>query len=323
MVLSSLRDSSGTQLRLPSVAILLATYNGSARLREQLDSYLAQTCLPTSIVISDDGSVDGTRQIAEAFIAANPGMDITLHDGPGCGAAANFLSLLQRVPEGTTIVAFSDQDDVWLPQKIERGVQALSEVGQGDTPLLYCGCSWECDEDLGNRHLSRKLKVPAGFRHALVQNVAAGNTMMLNRAALQLVRDASREVAEVVVHDWWLYQIISGAGGRIIFDAAPHLLYRQHDGNLIGANRGLRAKMRRLSWLLSGGFRSWNTINIRALEASRDRLTPENRQKLDHFARNRDRSVLVRLMMLRKLGLYRQGVHGSLSLYLAALLGRI
>lgn len=321
--MSGLRETSAARLRLPSVAILLATYNGSARLREQLDSYLAQTCLPTAIVISDDGSVDGTRQVVEAFIAANPGIEITLHDGPGCGAAANFLSLLQRVPEGTEIIAFSDQDDVWLPQKIERGVQALSEAGQGGGPLLYCGCSWECDEDLGNRQLSRRLKVPAGFRHALVQNVAAGNTMMLNRAALQLVQDASKEVTEVVVHDWWLYQIISGAGGQVIFDAAPHLLYRQHDGNLIGANRGLRAKTKRLIWLLSGGFRRWNTINIRALDASRDRLTPENRQKLDLFATNRDRSVLVRLMMLRRLGLYRQGIQGSLSLYLAALLRRI
>lgn len=307
----------------PAVAILLATYNGADRLREQLDSYLTQSYPPQAILISDDGSTDATPRIVRDFIAAHPGVAITLYDGPRRGAAGNFLSLLQRVPETIDIVAFSDQDDVWLPHKIERGVLALRQAETMGAPLLYCGRSWECDDNLGNKRLSRGLKRAAGFGHALVQNVAAGNTMMLNRAALRLTQQASAEAREVVVHDWWLYQIISGAGGRIIFDHEPLLLYRQHGGNLIGANRGLRAKTARLSTLLSGGFRRWNTINIRALQASRERLTPENRSILDRFASDRDRRLLHRLAMPRRIGLYRQGLQGSLSLYLAALLGRI
>jgi hypothetical protein len=189
--------------------------------------------------------------------------------------------------------------------------------------LLYGGCSWECDENLKDRRLSRGLKRPAGFRHALVQNVAAGNTMMLNRAALGLVQKACAEVSEVVMHDWWLYQIVTGAGGQVLFDHEPHLLYRQHSSNLIGANRGLRAKGKRLRLLLSGKFRLWNTVNIRALQASKDRLTPENRRVLERFSKERNGPLLMRLRMLRGLGLYRHGIQGTLSLYLATVLGRI
>lgn len=305
------------------IAILLATYNGAAALRAQLDSYLEQSQPPALILISDDGSSDDTRAIVAAFAAAHPELRIELHDGPRMGAAQNFLSLLRHCPDWIDIAALSDQDDVWLPEKLRRGARALTEAAAPDRCLLYCGRSWECDENLGNRRLSRGLKRPATFRHALVQNLAGGNTMMLNRPALDLLRDASHEARKLVVHDWWIYQIITGTGGRVIFDDAPLLFYRQHGGNLIGANRGLQAKHKRLKMLVSGRFRRWNTVNISALNASAYRLTAENRQILRVFSEERNRSVFRRLRMVWQTGLYRQGMQGSLSLYLAALLRRI
>lgn len=311
------------QSEFPSaaVAILLATYNGGVRLQEQLDSYARQLYLPALILVSDDNSSDNTRDIICSFAQAHPDIRVELRNGPCRGAAQNFLSLLRHVPEGIDIVALSDQDDVWLPDKIQRGVRALQQGGEG--PILYCGRSWECDEDLTNRRLSRGARRPTGFRHALVQNVAGGNTMMLNHAALREVQQASSEARKVVVHDWWIYQLVTGIGGRVIFDNAPLLLYRQHGGNLIGANRGLMAKKKRLGMVFSGRFRRWNTINIQALRASTARLTPENREILEQFARERNHSLLRRLNMVRKVGLYRQGLHGNMSLYLAALMRRI
>ena len=308
----------------PRVAVLLATYNGAAALRAQLDSFAAQSHPPVLLLVSDDGSRDDSCGIVKGFAGANPQIRVDLGTGPCRGAAQNFLSLLRRVPDDIDIVALSDQDDVWLPDKLRRGVRALSNSGPGTrTCLLYCGRSWECDADLGNRRLSRGAKRPASFRHALVQNLAGGNTMMLNRAALDLCRAASPEARKLVVHDWWLYQIITGTGGQVIFDDAPLLLYRQHSGNLIGANRGLEAKKKRLSMLFSGRFRRWNTINIKALTASAHRLTPENRALLEMFARDRDGTLWQRVSMIRRAGLYRQGLQGSLSLYLAALLRRV
>ena len=305
----------------PAVAILLATYNGAENLRAQLQSYVDQSVRPGLVLISDDGSVDDTRQIIAGFSAEHPDLNIVLKNGPRRGAAQNFMSLLCQTPDWVDIVALSDQDDVWLPQKLERGVQALS--GQTSQCQLYCGRTWECDEQLNKLRLSRGLKRPAGFRHALVQNVAGGNTMMLNRTAITLVQEACEEARKVVVHDWWIYQIITGTGGEVIFDTDPQTLYRQHQGNLIGANRGLQAKKKRLLFLVSGRFRRWNTINIHALRASRDRLTPENRRTLECFATERNLSVFRRIGMIRRIGLYRQGISGTLSLYLAALLRRL
>lgn len=307
----------------PRVAILLASCNGAALLREQLDSLATQTYRPGLILVSDDGSTDGTCDIVRSFAAAHPDLDVVLRDGPRRGAAQNFLSLLRHVPDEVDIAAFSDQDDVWLPEKLARGVAALGALDGAREVALYCGRSWECDAQLSRKSLSRGLLRPACFRHALVQNVAAGNTMMMNRATLDLVQAISGETGPVVVHDWWLYQVVSGVGGRVIFDPEPLLLYRQHDRNLIGANRGAKAKGRRLRMMLSGEFRTWNNINIRALRAVRHRLTPENRHVLDTFAEGRNGPVLTRLATLRRTGLYRQGIQGRASLWLAALLRRM
>lgn len=327
---------------VPRVAILLATYNGARCLQAQLDSYATQTHPPVAIVISDDGSQDETRQIVEAFAAAHPELGVRLIAGPQRGAAQNFLHLLRQAPGDVDIVALSDQDDVWLPGKLSRGVAYLHQAEQeraeqeraeqeqaepnwaGATPpVLYCGRSWECDDDLGNRRLSRGMPKPASFRHALVQNVAGGNTMMVNRSALDVLRGASQEVGKLVVHDWWIYQILMGCGAELVFDNSPMLLYRQHSDNLIGANRGLRAKYIRLRMLFSGRFRAWNTVNIKALSASSHRFSTENQHLLQRFARDRNGPVWRRLWMVYANGFYRQGLQGTLSLYLAALMRRI
>jgi glycosyltransferase involved in cell wall biosynthesis len=309
----------------PKVAVLLATYNGAAALQAQLDSIAEQSLPPVLLLVSDDASRDDSCAIVQRFAEAHPDIQVDLKTGPCMGAAQNFLSLLRRVPVEIDFVALSDQDDVWLPDKLRRGVYALQEAAQTapETSLLYCGRSWECNAELGNRRLSRGIKRPVSFRHALVQNVAGGNTMMLNRTAINLCGAASSEARKLVVHDWWLYQIITGVGGRVIFDMTPLLLYRQHGGNLIGANRGLEAKKKRLLMLFSGRFRRWNTINIKALMASSHRLTPENRALLQIFAQDRNGPLWRRVSMVWRIGLYRQGLQGSLSLYLAALLRRI
>ncbi|WP_096788016.1 glycosyltransferase [Rhodobacter sp. CZR27] len=311
-----------TESHPPRIAILLATYNGAANLDEQLESYAAQHLRPAMLIVSDDGSADATRERVAAFAARHPWLEVRLIDGPCQGSAKNFLHLLGQVPPEADMIALSDQDDVWLPDKLARGARALA-AEPADLPVLYGGSSWICDADLGNRRPYPLPQRAPGFRHALVQNIAGGNTMMLNRGGIDLLAEASREPGRLVVHDWWIYQIVSGAGGRVIFDPVPLLLYRQHGGNLIGANHGLAAKKRRLMMLLSGRFRQWNSINIRALRASAHRLTPENRRLLQEFDALRRAGPFNRLRRLNRIGLYRQGLPGSMSLWLAAVLGRI
>ena len=305
-----------------AVAVLMATCNGAEYLRAQLESLAAQSLPPRWLVVSDDRSTDGTRAILAEFAARNPAIALHLLDGPGRGAAANFLSLLRQVPAEAELVAIADQDDVWLPGKLARGADMLAAAGRG-RPALLGTRTLVCDARLQGRRPSPRWNRPFGIRHALVQSVAGGNTMMLNRAAVSLAAAAAAEARQVVMHDWWLYQIVSGAGGQVLFDAEPQVLYRQHGANQIGANDGFRARVRRLLALVRGDFRHWNTVNLRALGASLHRLTPENRAVLADFARLQQAGAARRLTGLHRLGLYRQGKGGTASLWLAALIGRI
>ncbi len=304
------------------VKILLALYNGAPNLDEQLDSFVAQTHRNWSLLVSDDGSVDAGLDIVRRFARRAPEHDINLTAGPRKGFARNFLHLLQQAGEDCACVALSDQDDVWLPEKIADGVSALARVPQG-LPGLYCSRTMICDSRLAPQRPSPLFCHPPGFRNALVQNIAGGNTMVLNRAALDILQAAAAEVGNIVAHDWWIYQMVSGAGGQVIYDAKPGLLYRQHAGNQIGANDTIRASMRRARMMLGGRFSAWNTINIRALMASAHRLTLENRDLLTRFGKARQDPLPHRIAQLRRLRVYRQTRRGNAGLWLAALINRI
>ncbi|UWQ93491.1 glycosyltransferase (plasmid) [Rhodobacteraceae bacterium M382] len=305
------------------VTILLAMRNGGDELAPQLDSYLTQTLKPARILASDDGSHDDSRAVFERFAqrARADGIDCQLFDGPQKGATANFLSLLARPGADTTHVALSDQDDIWLPGKLEDAVQRLAP--QGAHPALLGTRSWEWDPDTDRRQLSRPVPPPYDFRHALVQNFAGGNTMMLNRSGLDLVQRALPRTRDAAVHDWWLYQLISGAGGTVLLGEEPHILYRQHHGNQIGANTGLRSKLRRFRAMLCGTYRTWNDLNVTALNATRDLLMPDAQDILFRFARDRGRALPARLAMLRSTRLRRKGGLNQATLWVAAVLGKL
>ncbi|TCK99872.1 glycosyltransferase involved in cell wall biosynthesis [Shimia isoporae] len=306
----------------PHIGILLATYNGADCLQEQLDSLDAQSHTDWQLLVSDDGSTDETLNILDNFGASHP---VTIFKGRGNGAAANFMSLLARaednLPAGSWI-AFCDQDDVWLSDKLARSVAAVSdEITEG--PALYCSRTWVVDENLKGRTLSAARPRPPSFLNALAQNIAAGNTILLNGAAARLAMEAARETSDVVMHDWWAYQIVTGAGGLVVHDDTPTLLYRQHAGNEVGANNGLRAKLNRLMRMIRGDFKEWNDINVIALAASRHRFTPQAQADLDRFTKLRKAPLLRRLSELKDLGIYRQSKASNVALFVAAFIRRL
>lgn len=304
------------------VTILMGVHNGAAHLDEQLESFVAQTVPHWRLIAGDDGSADGSRAILDRFAARLAPGRLRVVEGPRHGtAAANYLSLLRHLPDAPGHVAFSDQDDIWLPDRLERGLAALEGIGG---PALHAGRTWVASEDMTRRRLSRGCPRPPGFRHSLVQNVAAGNTILANPEAARLLREAAGRFPQVVVHDWWAYQLVTGAGGRLLFDDRPLLHYRQHHGNSIGANDGIRAKLRRLGLLIGGTMREWTDINLAALHSARDLLQPGARAILDELADlRRDSSPLRRLARLRALGLYRQTRASTLALWAAVLTGRL
>ena len=299
---------------MTTLTVLMCTYNGSLYLKEQLDSLGNQTFRDWSLRVSDDGSTDGSPDLAAAFRDPS-GRPPELVRGPGRGFAANFLSLIAGTEAG--YVALADQDDVWFPWKLGRAMERLAAL-PADRPGLVCGRTLLTDgglRPLGPSRLHRRF----GFGNALVQNVVAGNTIVLNPAAHRLLRAAG--VPMVPYHDWWCYLIVSGAGGTILYDPEPCMFYRQHGRNVLGENRSARAVLRRAGSFGSRTWRGWFEANIAALEANRSLLTPAAQARLDAFAAHDRGTALGRTRALVALAPWRQRRIESAALYAGTLIG--
>lgn len=307
----------------PHVIILMAVYNGERYLAEQLDSLIAQSHPSWSLIASDDGSSDDSLAVLRDYAAT--GLAIEVVAGPRQGAAQNFLSLLRHAgPRLTpnTMLAFCDQDDVWHATRLSNGIEQLAVCPATD-PAMACSGLMVVDEDLRNpRRYARRPRPPA-FRNALLQNIASGNTTLFNPAAARLVCAAAQEAGRVVVHDWWAYQLVTGCGGRAIYDDRPGLLYRQHGKNDFGASGGAHAKLRRITMVINGTLRGWNRINIAALNRSAHRFTDENREIMRLFSRLCDGTFTERLNALRNGQFYRQSRASTLAVWISGLLGRL
>lgn len=302
------------------LAVLLCTFNGGRHLAAQLDSLVAPAHVRCTVYASDDGSTDNTGQLLNSSRLSSRGIALTVRQGPRLGHAANFLSLVTDGAIGADLFAYCDQDDVWDDDKLARAVNTLSQFDAG-TPVLYCTRTRSIDASgrvIGYSPLFRK---SPSFRNALLQNIAGGNTMVMNACARELLCSAGP--VDVVAHDWWTYLLVSGAGGTVIFDPEPSVSYRQHDSNIVGANRDARSRMRRYGGFLSGRNRRWNARNIAALESCQSLLTPENRRHLSDFKRARDKGWVGRLPALRRSGVYAQTLSGNIGLWIATLLKKI
>src|SRR5262249_47639110 len=319
---SSRLESTRTDCRAQSneltrcaVTIVMGTLQAERYLKEQLDSLDAQTHRNWRLHVSDDGSTDATRAIIQEFGAALRGRnEVVLVCGPRKGFVTNFLTALCRAPE-TNYYAFCDQDDVWEPDKLERALFILEKVST-DRPALYCGRTRVIDSSGRIIGVSPAFLRPPSFGNALVQNIGGGSTMVMNHAARELLRAASPDI-DAVAHDWWTYQLVSGAGGAVCYDLEPRLRYRQHGSNLIGANNSFRARYERIRLLFNGRFKQWTDRNFRCLDQVRQLLTPENRALLDSLNEVRSGSFPRNLALLFKSGIYRQSWPGNISLIVA------
>lgn len=306
-------------MREVKVQILMGVHEGDDHLETQLNSLAEQTHRNWDLLASDDSTTTNSRARLGDFARA-VSQPVHVLDGPKQGFAANYLHLIRKAEPGW--IAFADQDDLWLPDKLERAVGMLKEH-PSDQPALYCAriATWDGAE--------RQIPSPAlartpGFRNALIENVAQGNTILLNPAATALAKLGADRVGSVFTHDWWLYLLIAGSGGQILFDQGPPaLLYRQHANNVIGAGHGLRAQMMRKIAVLRGAFADRIELNISALIACQELLTTENFAQLQGFAVARKKTLPARLAAFKRLGLYRQRRLGTLGFWGAALFGRV
>lgn len=314
----ALADSSATE---PKVAILLCTYHGQHYLAEQLDSIATQTHANWEVWASDDGSMDQTVDILSGYQTAWGSQKLSVMAGPQKGFAANFLSLLCNPVIEADYYAFSDQDDVWGPSKLSAALSLLGEV-PSEIPALYCGRTLLVDEQNREIGLSSLFSRSPCFANALLQNIGGGNTMVLNKSARDLLAMAGSRL-DVISHDWWAYMVVTGCGGRVFYDPVPHIRYRQHVNNLVGANRGLSASLARSRRILHGRYRDWLDTNMAALDAIKDELTAENRIVFDSFSRARKKPYFIKTLAVLSSGVHRQTIRGNIGIVVASLVNRI
>lgn len=309
------------QFTPPHVCILMSTYNGEKYLSEQLQSVESQTHQNWRVIISDDGSSDNTLAIAQQFQKKWGSERLEIRQGPKQGFCQNFLSMACDAGIIADLYAFSDQDDVWMIDKLERAVNYFLDSNESQLPRAYGSRTQIVDEKLNPLGLSPEFSLPRSFRNALVQSIAGGNTQVFNQAAKTLLEQAGRQ--KVVSHDWWLYQIVKGAGGIFYYDPKPSLLYRQHSNAVIGANSSFRARIDRIFFVFNGRFKNWNDLNYTALSNIRHLLTKDSQDILDIFDKFRGAHFKDRVRLLEVCGLYRQTWQGTLSLWLATIINKV
>lgn len=305
----------------PSVAILLCTKQGAPYLSEQLDSVIQQTFASWSVFASDDHSDDETPAILGDYRDRVGESRFTVLAGPQRGYVTNFLSLVCTPTIQADYYAFADQDDIWEPSKLARAVEWLQTVPE-EVPGLYCGRTRMVDQGNVEIGLSPLFTKPPSFANALIQNIAGGNTMVFNQAARNLVKLAGK-TSSVVMHDWWLYQLVTGCGGQVFYDPEPLLRYRQHERNIVGAQNSILSRAKRAVRIASGRFKDWNDINTAALQDVSQLLTDESKRQLRFFCEARKSGLVTRLVGLWRSGIYRQTWIGNLGLIFGAAFNRI
>ncbi|MBQ7154069.1 MAG: glycosyltransferase family 2 protein [Synergistaceae bacterium] len=222
---------------MPEVDILMAAYNGEKYIAEQIESILAQTFQDFRLLIRDDGSTDNTPAIIEKYAAKYPGKIEVVHDDVDCHSAVkNFFQLLTYAR--ADYVMFSDQDDVWLPYKVQISLDYMKEAERknpGEPVLVFTGLHVV---DAKLKSMDRFMAL--GLMRAryttvelLLANCVSGCTEMANRKLYEALGSYS---PQIMIHDYWM-ALYAYACGVICNVPMALILYRQHSNNLIGAGK--------------------------------------------------------------------------------------
>jgi rhamnosyltransferase len=258
-----------------SVVVLVATCQGLPWLRDQMASILAQRSVTVRVLVSDDGSTDGTRQYIESLAAEDGRVSLLPPRERQGGSAQNFLYIMATAEiRPDEWVAFADQDDIWELDKLsgqlvlaqERRVEAVSS----SITAIYPD---------GRRRLIRK-DYPQRRLDFIAQSAGPGSTYLLSPEAYALVSEQVRrhrsDWTALGFHDSLIYALVRGAGRPWYIDSRPTVQYRQHEGNVMGANVGVQAARERARMLQSGWYRKEFILLTRAALAVSSGLLHED-----------------------------------------------
>jgi glycosyltransferase involved in cell wall biosynthesis len=265
------------------LAVVLATCNGAAYLEQQLQSLLQQTRYPDLILIFDDASDDSTPQLLEKY-ASLPGIKIT-RNITRMGANENFKHAVAAVPAGYDI-AFCDQDDYWLPEKLERSVELLHSLGtSSDQPALIYSDLLLMDEH--DQIISESVHQQRGqhrYRHVwdtfIYGNMVSGCTIVMNSAMKQVMSQLPK--TDEFIYDAWL--AMAGFGfGKIACLPQPYIRYRQHSRNLTFSEHRANSRWKRWKLHLTHLFRQSDFLQEEIALAKAFHSAYSNRLSAEHL----------------------------------------
>lgn len=289
----------------------MATYNGERFLGEQIESIQSQSYGNWRLLISDDCSTDGTLEVVRRYADGDSRIVIVSEGVRHGGAKENFFATMDS--SDAPYCMFCDQDDVWLPKKIEKSLaemRRLEAESSADAPLLVFCDMKVVDEGLSVIYESFEMSSHfdprrLAFRQLLAHNVAAGCCMMLNRELLNACRRSDGSGAEM--HDWWV-MLVASAFGRILFIDEPLSLYRQHGDNEVGANEYSPVdRAKHLGFMVEQFILSTEQArHFKALYGAE--LSRSNQSALEEFVKAGDEaSPISRVLHLVKSGCWKRG----------------
>lgn len=296
------------------IEVIMSTFNGKQNVVRQLDSILAQKGVDVSVLIRDDGSTDGTLELLKQYCAAHN--NVRVIPGKNVGWRKSFLCGLE-LSEKADYYAYSDQDDVWLPNKLEECVDILESEKSDEPSMVHCN-RYSCDEELKPFEVqSMKIPKPMSKKNALIQEYAQGCTIVMNAAARKLVTRIRPD--DRAAHDFWTGLICYYFGEVYYLDERLIYHIRYNDsasfaGDIKGGQRN------RFKQLILGKDIYYNPAND-LLRGYDDLLTDEEKSFL-RTAMLARKSWRNRLKILFDTDFCRISFGGTLLFKLCILLGK-
>lgn len=240
--------------RNPSVAVLMATYNGEQWLSGQGDSILQQVDVDLTLFVSDDHSTDGTLEYLKQLAESDSRVVVLPKIARRGSAGKNFYRLICDVDISSfDYVAFADQDDIWNLDKLSRHVN-LIQAENAECVSSNVMAFWSD----GSQKLICKSQ-PQRSHDFIFEAAGPGCSFIMTPWLVTKLRQELQSLyspaKDVVMHDWLTYAICRAHKRRWVIDPIPSLMYRQHANNVIGANSGLKAIVNRLHKINDGWYR--------------------------------------------------------------------
>lgn len=214
------------------VIILMATYNGSKYIKQQLDSLRSQTYKNWKLFIRDDESKDNTISILEEYISIDNRINLIKDELGNLRSTLNFNALMCSCQDQGDYFMFCDQDDIWHANKVEETLKRMQEI-ENNKPSLVFGTQTLIDESGEKIPLEpRSYNFPLQLETLLATNFVYGCTMMINK---ELLKRSISIPASAENHDYWIALIAAISQANTSYISTPLMLYRQHSTNVSGS----------------------------------------------------------------------------------------